>query len=121
MYCFCTAGKISARGLSLFVECGFSPEIEERVRVFVLLQRWSGLACVDAATLPRNLLRADDALTQVHRTKTDAEVFPVTAGRSEDAPCTHQRPPRLLFLEPGQDGEAVSGLSVRGLGSSRLR
>jgi site-specific recombinase XerD len=56
-------------------QCGFSPEIEERVRVFVLLQRWSGLACVDAATLPRNLLRADDALTQVHRTKTDAEVF----------------------------------------------
>ncbi len=56
-------------------QCGLSPEIEERVRVFILLQRWSGLACIDAATLPRNLLRADDNLTQVHRTKTDAEVF----------------------------------------------
>jgi site-specific recombinase XerD len=56
-------------------QCGFSPEIEERVRDFILLQRWSGLACVDAATLPRSLLRADDNLTQVHRTKTDAEVF----------------------------------------------
>jgi len=33
------------------------------------------LACIDAATLPRNLLRADDNLTQVHRIKTDAEVF----------------------------------------------
>jgi len=32
-------------------QCGFSPEIEERVRVFNLLQRWSGLGCVDAATL----------------------------------------------------------------------
>ena len=56
-------------------QCGFTPAIMERVRIFILLQRWSGLACIDAATLPRNLLRADDNLTQVHRTKTDAEVF----------------------------------------------
>jgi integrase/recombinase XerD len=56
-------------------QCGFTSEITERVRIFILLQRWSGLACIDAATLPRNLLRADDNLTQVHRTKTDAEVF----------------------------------------------
>jgi site-specific recombinase XerD len=56
-------------------QCGFSLDIEERVRVFILLQRWSGLACVDAATLRRDLLRHDDNLTQVHRTKTDAEVF----------------------------------------------
>jgi integrase/recombinase XerD len=64
-----------ARLLAATSQCGFSPEIEERVRVFILLQRWSGLACVDAATLPRRLLRADDNLAQVHRTKTDAEVF----------------------------------------------
>lgn len=56
-------------------QCGFTPEIVERVRVFILLQRWSGLACIDAATLPRALLRADDNLSMVHRTKTDAEVF----------------------------------------------
>ena len=56
-------------------QCGFAPEIVERVRVFILLQRWSGLACIDAATLPRALQREDDNLTQVHRTKTDAEVF----------------------------------------------
>jgi integrase/recombinase XerD len=56
-------------------QCGFTSEIAERVRIFILLQRWSGLACIDAATLPRTLLRADDNLTQVHRTKTDAEVF----------------------------------------------
>ena len=56
-------------------QCGFTQEIVERVRIFILSQRWSGLACIDAATLPRNLLQADDNLTQVHRTKTDAEVF----------------------------------------------
>ena len=61
--------------LAATTQCGFTPEIAARVRVFILLQRWSGLACIDAATLPRNLLRADDNLTQVHRTKTDAEVF----------------------------------------------
>lgn len=63
------------RLLAATSQCGFTPEIAERVRIFILLQRWSGLACVDAATLPRALLRADDNLTQVHRTKTDAEVF----------------------------------------------
>lgn len=56
-------------------QCGFTAETVERVKILILLQRWSGLACIDAATLPRNLLRADDNLTQVHRTKTDAEVF----------------------------------------------
>jgi integrase/recombinase XerD len=64
-----------ARLLAATGQCGFSPEIEERVRVFILLQRWSGLACIDAATLPRNLLRADNNLAQVHRTKTNAEAF----------------------------------------------
>jgi integrase/recombinase XerD len=63
------------RLLAATSQCSFAPEIAERVRIFILLQRWSGLACIDAATLPRNLLRADDNLTQVHRTKTDAEVF----------------------------------------------
>jgi hypothetical protein len=58
-----------ARLLAATSQCGFAPEIAERVRIFILLQRWSGLACIDAATLPRNLLRADDNLTQVHRTK----------------------------------------------------
>jgi site-specific recombinase XerD len=56
-------------------QCDFASEIADRVRIFILLQRWSGLACIDAATLPRNLLRVDNNLTQVHRTKTDAEVF----------------------------------------------
>jgi len=41
----------------------------------MVLQRWSGLACVDAATLKRELLGSDNNLTQVHRTKTDTEVF----------------------------------------------
>jgi len=63
------------RLLAATSQCGFSPEIVERVRTFILLQRRSGLACIDAATLPRELLRADDNLTQVHRTTTDTEVF----------------------------------------------
>ena len=64
-----------ARLLAATSKCGFSTEVEQRIRTFILLQRWSGLACVDAATLKRELLGADDNLTQVHRTKTDAEVF----------------------------------------------
>ena len=64
-----------ARLFAATSQCGFSPEVEQRVRTFMLLQRWSGLACVDAATLKRELLGSDNNLTQVHRTKTDTEVF----------------------------------------------
>ena len=62
-----------ARLLVATSQCGFAPEIAERVRIFILLQRWSGLACMDAATLPRALLREDDNLTQVLRPRTPAE------------------------------------------------
>jgi site-specific recombinase XerD len=64
-----------ARLLAATRQCDFTPEIAERVRIFILLQRWSGLACVDAATLKRELLRDDNCLVQVHRNKTNAEVF----------------------------------------------
>ena len=87
-------------------QCGFSPEIEERVRVFILLQRWSGLACVDAATLPRRLLRADDALTQVHRTKTDAEVFiPLPPGVAQMLRAHANDHPEYFFWNPDRMGK----------------
>jgi len=67
-------------------QCGSAWISRNACEFFILLQRWSGLACVDAATLRRDLLRHDDNLTQVHRTKTDAEVFhSPPAGRCKDA------------------------------------
>jgi hypothetical protein len=81
--------------------CGFTAEIEERVRIFILLQRWSGLACVDAAPLQRNLLCADGNLTQVHRTKTDAEVFiPLPPVVMQMLWAHTQRSPGPFLLEP---------------------
>ena len=56
-------------------ECGFEPEIAYRVKTFMLLQRWSGFSCMDAATLRRELLKDDNNLTRVERNKTGTEVF----------------------------------------------
>jgi integrase/recombinase XerD len=90
-----------ARLLAATSQCGFSPEIEERVRVFILLQRWSGLACVDAATLKRELLRADDNLTMVHRTKTNAEVFIPLPPSVAQLLCAHaNKNPSYFFWNP---------------------
>jgi len=94
------------RLLAATSHCGFSFEIEQRVRTFMLLQRWSGLACVDAATLKRELLGADDNLTQVHRTKTDAEVFiplpPAVAALLRSHPNDH---PDYFFWNPDRMGK----------------
>ncbi|WP_162601757.1 tyrosine-type recombinase/integrase [Occallatibacter savannae] len=90
-----------ARLLAATSQCGLSTEVEQRVRTFILLQRWSGLACVDAATLKRELLGDDDNLTQVHRTKTDAEVFiplpPPVAAMLRSHPNDH---PDYFFWNP---------------------
>jgi site-specific recombinase XerD len=84
-------------------QCGFTPDIAERVRIFILLQRWSGLACIDAATLPRNLLRADDNLTQVHRTKTNAEVFiPLPPAVAKMLRAHVNDHPDYFFWNPGR-------------------
>ena len=55
-------------------ECGFDPKVAYKVRTFILLQRWSGLACMDAATLRRDGLKDNNNLTR-GRNKTSAEVF----------------------------------------------
>jgi hypothetical protein len=39
------------RILAAVDQCSFSAEVAYRVETFILLQRWSGLACMDAATL----------------------------------------------------------------------
>jgi integrase len=64
-----------ARILKATSECGFSPEVAFRVKTFILLQRWSGLACMDAATLARDRLLPDNNLTRVKRKKTGTGVF----------------------------------------------
>jgi len=55
-------------------ECEFDPEVAYKVRTFILLQRWSGLACMDAATLRRDGLKENNNLTR-GRNKTGTEVF----------------------------------------------
>lgn len=89
------------RLLAATSQCGFAPEIAERVRIFILLQRWSGLACIDAATLPRNLLSDENNLVQVHRTKTNADVFiplpPAVAEMLRAHPNDH---PDYFFWNP---------------------
>ena len=63
------------RILAATAECGFEAEIAYRVKVFILLQRWSGLACMDAATLACDRLLPDNNLTRVKRNKTSTGVF----------------------------------------------
>ena len=64
-----------SRLLAATSECGFGAEVAYRVWVFILLQRWSGLACMDASTLRRDRLTANNNLTRVQRNKTGTEVF----------------------------------------------
>jgi integrase/recombinase XerD len=54
--------------------CEFSQEVAYRVKTIILLMRWSGLACMDAATLRRDALGDDNNLTR-RRNKTNVEVF----------------------------------------------
>jgi site-specific recombinase XerD len=54
--------------------CEFSQEVAYRVETIILLMRWSGLACMDAATLRRDALGDDNNLTR-RRNKTNVEVF----------------------------------------------
>jgi site-specific recombinase XerD len=64
-----------SRLLAATSECGFVAEVAYRIKVFILLQRWSGLACMDAATLRRDRLLANNNLTRVQRNKTGVQVF----------------------------------------------
>lgn len=82
-------------------ECDFEPAVAYKVMVFILLQRWSGLACMDAATLRRDLLLDDNNLTRVQRNKTGVGVFiplpPVVADALRTLPNDH---PEYFFWNP---------------------
>jgi site-specific recombinase XerD len=58
------------RLLAATSKCGFDAEVTYKVKTFILLQRWSGLACMDAVTLRRDLLNDNNNLTRVERNKT---------------------------------------------------
>jgi integrase/recombinase XerD len=72
-------------------EC-FDHEVAYRVKTFILLQRWSGLACMDAATLRRDGLKDNNNLT-CGRNKTGTEVFvplpPAVADMLRSLPNDH--------------------------------
>jgi site-specific recombinase XerD len=78
----------------------FDNEIAYRVKTFILLQRWSGLACMDAATLRRDALNDNNNLTR-GRNKTGTEVFvplpPALAEMLRTLPNDH---PDYFFWNP---------------------
>lgn len=55
-------------------QCNFTRDVAYKVKTFILLQRWSGLACMDAATLSRSALAPDNNISR-ERTKTNNGVF----------------------------------------------
>jgi integrase/recombinase XerD len=90
------------RILTAVDQCGFTPTVEYRVKTFILLQRWSGLACMDAATLRRDALSDSNNILR-KRNKTDGEVFiplpPPVAEMLRALPNDH---PEYFFWNPGR-------------------
>ncbi len=83
-------------------DCGFLPEVAYRVKAFILLQRWSGLSCMDAATLKRSSLSGDNNISR-ERNKTNSGVFvpipPAVAEMLRMLPNDH---PEYFFWNPGR-------------------
>jgi integrase/recombinase XerD len=83
-------------------ECGFDPEVAFKVKTFILLQRWSGLACMDSATLRRDALADNNNLSR-GRTKTGTNVFiplpPAVAEMLRVLPNDH---PDYFFWNPNR-------------------
>ncbi len=83
-------------------ECGFDTGVAYKVRTFILLQRWSALACMDAATLRRDALAENYNLSR-GRTKTGTEVFvplpPTVAEMLRALPNDH---PDYFFWNPNR-------------------
>jgi integrase/recombinase XerD len=81
-------------------QCDFGPETEYRVRTFILLQRWSGLACMDAATLRRDSLNDSNNISR-ERTKTNAGVFiPIPPALAEMLRALPNDHPDYFFWNP---------------------
>jgi integrase/recombinase XerD len=57
-------------------KCGWDAATALKIRTFILLQRWSGLAITDATTLQRSALDDTGAL-KLYRLKTGTDVFTV--------------------------------------------
>jgi integrase/recombinase XerD len=90
------------RLLAATAECGFDAAVAYKVKTFILLQRWSGLACMDAATLRRDGIKDNNNLTR-GRTKTGTEVFvplpPAVAEMLAALPNDH---PDYFFWNPNR-------------------
>lgn len=81
-------------------QCGFRPEVAYRVKTFILLQRWSGLACMDAATLSRSALSSDNNISR-ERTKTNNGVFvPIPDAVAEMLRMLPNDDPEYFFWNP---------------------
>lgn len=88
------------RILAAVDQCDFTSDVIYRVKTFVLLQRWSGLACMDAATLSRAALSPDNNISR-ERTKTDNEVFvPIPDAVAEMLRMLPNDDPDYFFWNP---------------------
>ena len=90
------------RLLRATAECEFDSENAYKVRTFILLQRWSALSCMDAATLRRDGLNENNVLKR-KRNKTGAEVCvplpPAVAEMLRALPNDH---PDYFFWNPNR-------------------
>ena len=88
------------RILAAVDQCGFTPAVAYRVKCFILLQRWSGLACMDAATLSRSALSDDSSISR-ERNKTDNGVFvPIPDAVAEMLRMLPNDHPEYFFWNP---------------------
>jgi len=88
------------RILAAVDQCGFAPEVEYRVKSFILLQRWSGLSCMDAATLSRPSLSEDNNISR-ERSKTNNGVFvPIPEAVAEMLRMLPNDHPEYFFWNP---------------------
>jgi integrase/recombinase XerD len=83
-------------------ECGFDSQKAYKVRTFILLQRWSALSCMDAATLRRDGLNENNVLKR-KRNKTGAEVcVPLPPAVAEMLRALPNDDPDYFFWNPNR-------------------
>jgi integrase/recombinase XerD len=88
------------RLLAATANCGFEPKIAHRVRTFILLQRWSGLGCMDSATLRRDGITDNNNLSR-GRNKTGATVFvPLPEAVADELRSLKNDHPDFFFWNP---------------------
>jgi len=88
------------RILAAVDQCDFTRDVAYRVKTFILLQRWSGLACMDAATLSCAALSPDNNISR-ERTKTNNGVFvPIPDAVAEMLRMLPNDDPEYFFWNP---------------------